>query len=79
MFLNLICNSFLVVRSSTLVVASLSILIPVPFKIDAPALCLVLAPAAMMASRSFTGFVFLLMPPISSIFNPLLLCRVVFL
>jgi hypothetical protein len=48
---------------ATLVVASLSTLIPVLFRIVALALCLVLAPDAMMASGSLTGFVFLLMPP----------------
>jgi hypothetical protein len=63
-FLSLTCSSFLVVRLSTLVVTSLSTLIPILFRIVALALCLVLAPDAMMASGSLTDFVFLLMSPL---------------
>jgi hypothetical protein len=75
MFLNLTCNSFLVVRLLTLIVASLSTLIHVLFKIVALTRCLVLAPDAMMASRSLTGFVFPMLrpPPVSRPLLPPLL------
>jgi hypothetical protein len=45
------------------VVEVLSTLIPVLFRIVARALCLMLAPDAMMASGSLTGFVLLPLSP----------------